>query len=50
MVPNTFEGTTIVSLPDKDRGYDYAIGYLWNVKQRDANGFISMSDALASAD
>ena len=50
MVPNTFEGTTIVSLPDKDRNYDYALGYLWNVKQRDANGFISMSDALTSSD
>jgi hypothetical protein len=48
MVPNTFEGTTVVTLPDKDRNYDYALGYLWNVKQRDANGFISMSDALAS--
>ena len=35
MVPNTFEGTTVVSLPDKDRNYDYAVGYLWDVKQRD---------------
>jgi hypothetical protein len=48
MVPNTFGGTTIVSLPDKDRSYDYAVGYLWDVKQRDSNDFISMSDALAS--
>ena len=50
MVPNTFEGTTVVSLPDKDRNYDYALGYLWNVKQRDSNDFISMSDALSSGD
>jgi hypothetical protein len=47
MVPNTFEGATMVTLPDKDRNYDYAFGYLWNVKQRDSNDFISMSDALA---
>ena len=50
MVPNTFTGATVVSLPDKDRSYDYAAGYLWDVKQRDSNAFISMSDALASAD
>jgi hypothetical protein len=50
MVPNTFEGTTVVTLPDKDRSYDYAVGYLWTVKQRDSNDFISMSDALARSD
>ena len=50
MVPNTFTGATVVSLPDKDRSYDYAAGYLWDVKQRDSNAFISMSDALAGAD
>jgi hypothetical protein len=49
MVPNTFTGTTLVTLPDKDRNYDYALGYLWDVKQRDSNDFISMSDALAGA-
>lgn len=47
MVPNTFGGITLDSLPDKDRSYDYALGYLWNVKQRDSNDFIPMSDALA---
>jgi hypothetical protein len=47
MVPNTFEAATLVSLPDKDRFYDYALGYMWNVKQRDSNDFIPMSDALA---
>ncbi len=50
MVPNTFEGVTLVSLPVKDRMYDYAVGYLWNIKQRDSNDFIPMSDALAGAD
>jgi hypothetical protein len=50
MVPNTFEGATLVTLPDKDRNYDYAVGYLWSVKQRDSNDFIPMSDALASGD
>jgi hypothetical protein len=47
MVPNTFEAATLVSLPDKDRFYDYALGYIWNIKQRDSNDFIPMSDALA---
>lgn len=47
MVPNTFEGVTLVSLPDKDRLYDYSVGYLWNIKRRDSNDFIPMSDALA---
>jgi outer membrane porin, OprD family len=50
MVPNTFAGATLVTLPDKDRSYDYALGYLWTVKQRDSNDFISMSDALANDD
>src|ERR1700752_138855 len=50
MVPNTFEGATLVPLPDKDRNYDYAFGYLWNIKQRDSNDFISMSDAIVGGD
>jgi hypothetical protein len=50
MVPNTFEGIQLVTLPDTDRSYDYAAGYLTTVKQRDSNKFISMSDALAGAD
>jgi hypothetical protein len=32
MVPITYEATTINSVPDKDRMYDYAAGYLWNTK------------------
>jgi hypothetical protein len=50
MVPNTFEGTTLVTLPDKDRNYDYVFGYLWNIKQRDSNDFIPMSDAIVGGD
>lgn len=50
MIPNTFEGVQLVSLPVKNRIYDYALGYLWSIKQRDSNDFISMSDALAGAD
>lgn len=50
MVPNTFEGATLVSLPDKDRNYDYSLGYLWTIKQRDSNDFIPMSDALKGTD
>ena len=50
MVPNTFEAATVVSLPDKDRNYDYSVGYIWNIKQRDSNDFIPMSEALAGSD
>ena len=50
MVPNTFEGVQIVTLPDKERWYDYALGYLWTQKPRDSNDFISMSDSMAGAD
>jgi outer membrane OprD family porin len=50
MVPNTFEGATLVTLPDKDRNYDYVFGYLWNIKQRDSNDFIPMSDAIVGGD
>ena len=46
MVPNTFEGVTMVTLPDPDRSYDYAFGYLSDIKQRDSNAFVSMSQAL----
>lgn len=47
MVPNTFEGVTLDTLPDRERSYDYAIGYLTAIKQRDSNTFVAMSDALA---
>jgi hypothetical protein len=50
MVPNTFEGTILTTLPDSKRWYDYSVGYLWTVKQRDSNDFISMSDALFGGD
>jgi hypothetical protein len=50
MLPNTFEAATIVSLPDTDRKYDYAVGYLWNMKERDSNDFIPMSAALTGND
>jgi outer membrane porin, OprD family len=49
MVPNTFEAATLVSLPDRDRNYDYSVGYLWNMKQRDWNTFIPMSDVVAGS-
>jgi len=50
MVPNSFAGVQVVSLPVKDRIYDYAVGYLWDIKQVDSNDFIPMSGALAGAD
>src|SRR5262245_34340143 len=50
MVPNTFTGAVLTTLPDSRRSYDYAVGYLWDVKQRDSNDFIPMSDALLGSD
>jgi outer membrane OprD family porin len=50
MVPNTFEGVQLVTLPNGARNYDYSLGYLWTIKQRDSNDFISMSDALKGGD
>jgi hypothetical protein len=46
MVPNTFEGAQLVTLPDKSRIYDYSIGFMSEIKQRDSNAFIPMSQAL----
>lgn len=46
MVPNTFEGVQLVTLPDSSRSYDYSIGFLNEIKQRDSNAFVSMSQAL----
>ena len=50
MVPNTFEAATLVSLPDASRFYDYALGYIWNVKKNGSNDFVSMSDAISGQD
>ncbi len=50
MVPNTFEGITLDTLPDKSRDYDYSAGYLTTIKQRDSNTFVSMSDAISGGD
>ncbi len=50
MVPNTFEAVQLVALPDKERNYDYAVGWISSIKQRDSNDFISMSDALTGGD
>ncbi|MGA8497680.1 MAG: OprD family outer membrane porin [Xanthobacteraceae bacterium] len=49
MVPNTFSGAQLVTLPDKERSYDYSAGFLSEVKQRDSNEFVPMSQALVGA-
>jgi hypothetical protein len=41
MVPNTFEAVTLAGTLDWVR---YNVGYLWNIKPRDSNDFISMSE------
>jgi len=50
MVPNTFESVMATTLPNKSRDYDYSVGYIWTIKQRDSNDFIPLSDAIAGAD
>jgi outer membrane OprD family porin len=40
MVPNTFEAVTLSGKVDWVR---YDLGYVWNIKPRDSNDFISMS-------
>jgi hypothetical protein len=50
MVPNTFTGAVVTTLADSKRSYDYAVGYILDMKPRDSNDFISMSDALAAGD
>ncbi len=50
MVPNTFTGTVLTTLADSKRGYDFAVGYIRDIKPRDSNDFISMSDALTGSD
>src|SRR5215813_6399581 len=50
MVPNTFESVMATTLPNKSREYDYSVGYIWTIKQRDSNDFIPLSDAIAGAD
>ena len=48
MVPNTFEAVTLSGKLDWVR---YDVGYIWNIKPRDSNDFISMSkQAGASGD
>jgi hypothetical protein len=50
MVPNTFESVMATTLPSKSRDYDYSVGYIWTIKQRDSNDFIPLSDAIAGTD
>ena len=49
MVPNTFSGATWTRCRTRTASYDYVFGYLRNVKPRESNDFISMSDQLAGA-
>jgi hypothetical protein len=46
MVPNTFEAITLSGKLDWFR---YDVGYLWNMKPRDSNDFISMSRQAGAA-
>ena len=40
MIPNTFEAVTLSGMFDWFR---YDVGYIWTIKPRDSNDFISMS-------
>ncbi len=46
MVPNTFEAITLSGKFDWMR---YDVGYIWNMKPRDSNDFISMSQQAGAA-
>ena len=46
MVPNTFEGLTVSGKLDWVR---YDVGYLWTIKPRDSNDFISMSQQAGAS-
>src|SRR5258705_6320113 len=46
MVPNTFEGVTVSGKLDWVR---YDVGYLWTIKPRDSNDFISMSQQAGAS-
>ena len=46
MVPNTFEAVTLSGKLDAFR---YDLGYLWTIKPRDSNDFISMSSQAGAA-
>jgi hypothetical protein len=46
MVPNTFEAVTLSGTLDRLR---YDVGYVWNIKPRDSNDFISMSQQAGAA-
>jgi outer membrane porin, OprD family len=50
MVPNTFESVMATTLPNRSRDYDYSVGYIWTIKQRDSNDFTPLSDAIAGTD
>jgi len=46
MIPNTFEGLTLSGKLDWVR---YNVGYLWTIKPRDSNDFVSMSRQAGAA-
>lgn len=50
MVPLTFEAVTANSILHKNQHFDYAAGFIWQVKPRDSNDFIPMSEALTNPD
>ncbi|MDQ8699240.1 OprD family outer membrane porin [Hyphomicrobium sp. LHD-15] len=50
MVPQTFEAVTANSTPSKSRAFDYSAGYIWQIKPRDSNDFVPMSEALTNPD
>ena len=54
MTPNTFEGVTLQgtlpALLREGKSFDYLVGYLSKIKQRNSDEFIPMSQALGTAD
>ena len=48
MLPHTFEGYTIAQPLASSKTFQYITGYIHNMKKRDSENFISMSDAAGA--
>ncbi|MFA5898920.1 MAG: OprD family outer membrane porin [Hyphomicrobium sp.] len=46
MIPNAFEGVTLMRRRDEVQALDYGVGYLWGFKARDSSYFVPFSQPL----
>ncbi|MDH4980784.1 OprD family outer membrane porin [Hyphomicrobium sp. D-2] len=50
IIPNSFEGITLLRSRDEAQIFDYGFAYLWGFKARDSSHFNSFSEALGVAE